>query len=137
MSAASSSLKIGDLSKLSGVKAVTIRYYEKMGLLPSPLRTAGNYRSYGPAHLARLRFIRRCRDLGFSIKESRTLLELASNREQQCAEVDRITDEHLRDIERKIADLTRLAEELRRIASSCRAGRRIADCRILEALTSN
>jgi Cu(I)-responsive transcriptional regulator len=129
-----SRLGIGELSKVTGIKVVTIRYYEKEGLLPEPARTSGNYRIYTRTHARRLRFIRRCRDLGFTIGQIRNLLDIASDKEQKCAEVDRITAAHLNDVEQKIADLERLADELRRISTSCKADRRIADCRILEAL---
>src|SRR5438270_390209 len=83
------------------------------GLLPAPPRTSGNYRAYGADHLNRLRFIRRCRDLGFTLDQVRDLLRLSSREDQPCAEVNRISAEHLTEIEHKIADLARLADELR------------------------
>jgi Cu(I)-responsive transcriptional regulator len=129
------SLSIGDLAKATGTKAVTIRYYEQAGLFSPPPRTAGNYRAYGPGHLARLRFIRRCRDLGFTLDQVRNLLRLSSREDSDCAEVDRITAEHLAVIEKKIVDLGRLASELRRIARRCPGNGRIADCRIIDALS--
>ena len=126
---------IGDLAKATDTKVVTIRYYEKIGLLPPPPRTAGNYRAYRPEHLQRLHFIRRCRDLGFALDQVRSLLSLTSRRDQDCSEVDRITADHLTAVERKMADLASLAEELRRIGGACHGGRPVADCRILEALS--
>ena len=72
-------MKIGDLARAAGTRVVTIRYYEKVGLLPVPDRTEGNYRTYGAPALDRLRFIRRCRDLGFSLEQVRGLLALASD----------------------------------------------------------
>jgi DNA-binding transcriptional MerR regulator len=128
-------LTIGDLAKATDTKAVTIRYYEQAGLLPAPPRTAGNYRAYGGEHLRRLRFIRRCRDLGFTLDQVRDLLRLSSSEDYACAEVDRITAAHLSAIETKVADLGRLAGELRRIASQCPGNGRIADCRIIDALS--
>ena len=128
-------LSIGDLSKATDTKAVTIRYYEKIGLLPSPGRTSGNYRAYEVEHLDRLRFIRRCRDLGFTLDQVRGLLSLSSQEDRDCCEVDRIAAAHLTATEEKIADLTRLACELRRIISRCQGGGVIADCRIIEALS--
>lgn len=130
-----SGLKIGQLAKVTDTKVVTIRYYEKIGLLAPPRRTAGNYRAYEPRHLERLRFIRRCRDLGFTLDHVRDLLRLPCDEDQKCTEVDRIAVEHLFAVERKIADLERLADELRRIGSLCKGGGRIADCRIVEALS--
>ena len=103
--------------------------------LPAPPRTSGNYRTYGADHLNRLRFIRRCRDLGFTLDQVRDLLRLSTQENQPCAEVNRISAEHLAEIEHKIADLTRLANELRRINGRCQGGGLIADCRIVEALS--
>lgn len=128
-------LKIGDLAKETGTKVVTIRYYEKIGLLPAPERNQGNYRTYERAHLDRLRFIRRCRALGFSLDQIRDLLALASDAKRSCHEVDKLTADHLAEVEAKIADLTRLAQELRRISRRCSGGGTIANCRIIEAIT--
>ena len=128
-------LSIGDLAKATGAKVVTIRYYEQIGLLPAPSRTEGNYRAYDQAHMRQLRFIRRCRDLGFTLEQVRDLLGLSSQETQACAEVDRITAEHLMEIEEKILDLKRLAKELRRLSKCCQGDGLIADCRIIEALS--
>lgn len=128
-------LSIGDLAKATGTKVVTIRYYEKIGLLPVPPRTTGNYRAYDTGHMHRLRFIRRCRDLGFTLDQVRDLLSLSNREDQDCAEVDLIAAAHLAAVERKLADLALLADELRRIISRCQGGGRIADCRIIEALS--
>ena len=100
---------------------MTVRYYEQIGLLPVPSRTAGNYRTYSNEHMRRLRFIRRCRDLGFTLDQIRELLRLSSQKNEDCAEVDRITAEHLAEIEQKISDLKRLAKELRRLNNCCQA----------------
>ena len=127
-------LKIGDLGRATGTKVVTIRYYEKIGLLPAPDRSVGNYRTYDAGALERLRFIRRCRDLGFSLDQVRELLGLASDVARPCAEVDEITASHLADVERKIADLQALAQELRRISATCNGGGTISNCRILDAI---
>jgi Cu(I)-responsive transcriptional regulator len=128
-------LSIGELSKASGVKVVTIRYYEQIKLMPSPLRTEGNYRAYKLDHLHRLQFIRRCRDLGFTLDQVRELLRLSLQAKRDCSGVDQITAKHLQDIERKIVDLKSLAAELRRINRQCPGNGTIADCRILEALS--
>jgi len=130
-----SPLTIGDLAKATGTKVVTIRYYERIGLLPPPERTGGNYRAYEPMHLDRLRFIRRSRGLGFTLDQIRELLRLSSQEGKACVEVDRIAAAHLAETEEKIADLTRLAARLRRIISRCEGGGVIADCRIIEALS--
>ena len=128
-------LSIGEVAKATGVKIVTIRYYEQIGLMPAPTRTGGNYRAYSQEHIRGLRFIRRCRDLGFTLDQVRDLLRLASRKNEECSEVDRITMRHLADIEAKFLDLKRLAAELRRISECCRGDGLIADCRILEALS--
>jgi DNA-binding transcriptional MerR regulator len=104
-------LSIGDLAKATGTKIVTVRYYEQIGLLPVPSRTEGNYRTYNHEHVRQLRFVRRCRDLGFTLDQVRDLLRLSAQENQECAEVDRITAEHLTEIEQKISDLKRLASE--------------------------
>jgi len=128
-------LTIGKLARETGVKVVTIRYYEQIGLMPVTPRTDGNYRAYTLEHRRRLRFIRRCRDLGFTLDQIRDLLRLSSEKTQACAEVDRIAEQHRRAVERKLADLTRLAAELRHLSACCRGKGIIADCRIIEALS--
>ena len=126
---------IVDLAAGTGTKVVTIRYYEKIGLLPAPPRTAGNYRAYDDGHMRRLRFIRRCRELGFTLDHVRELLNLSADASQDCGNVDRITVEHLATVEDKIADLQRLAKELRRISHCCKGGGPVSDCRVIEALS--
>jgi Cu(I)-responsive transcriptional regulator len=126
-------LTIGAIADLTGTKVETIRYYERMGLLAAPARTSGNYRSYEPSHVARLSFIRRARDLGFSLDQVRELLGLADQKDRSCESVDTIAREHLAEVERKIADLKGLRRELDALISQCRHGT-IAECRILDAL---
>ena len=128
-------LTIGDLARETGVKVVTVRYYERIGLLPTPVRRgSGAYRSYESADLGRLSFIRRARDLGFTLDQTRLLLELAEQRDRDCADVDALARGHLADVERKIADLSALRRELRDLIESCRRGK-VAECRIIEALS--
>ena len=124
---------IGDLSKATNTKVETIRYYERIGLMPKPSRTAGNYRNYGEAELGRLSFVRRARDLGFSLDQVRALLGLSDDRSCDCAGIDRIANEHLREVDRKITDLTALRRELKAVINSCDGGT-VAECRIIEAL---
>ncbi len=130
----SEAFRIGDLGRLTGTKVVTIRYYEKIGLMPEPARSRANYRAYTKVHLDRLRFIRRCRDLGFSLEQIAELALLSSDTQRSCGEVDALTRTHLTDVEAKIADLTALADELRRISMACHGGTTISNCRIIEAL---
>lgn len=124
---------IGELASATDTKVETIRYYERVGLLPKPKRTAGNYRSYEADHLGRLSFIRRARDLGFSIDQVRNLLGLADQKERSCETVDAIARQHLVEVDRKIADLKGLRRELDAVIRQCHHGT-IADCRILDAL---
>jgi DNA-binding transcriptional MerR regulator len=126
---------IGELSKATGVKVVTIRYYEHVKLMPELARTEGNYRIYSREHLRRLQFVRRCRDLGFTLDQLRDLLRLSVQSRRRCSGIDRITANHIKEIESKIADLGRLAVQLRRIKNGCPGKGRIADCRILAALS--
>ena len=126
-------MKIGELARATGTHIETIRYYERIGLLPAPDRTAANYRSYGDAHRARLRFVRHSRELGFTIDEIRSLLDLSDHPERDCADADRIASAHLEQVEAKIAQLSALRDELTRIVGRCRGGL-AGDCRVIEAL---
>ncbi|MGN6551128.1 MAG: MerR family transcriptional regulator [Pararhizobium sp.] len=127
-------MTIGHLARETGTKVETVRFYEKSGLLPKPTRTEGNYRSYDQAHLNRLSFIRRARDLGFSLDQIRALLALSDDRDRSCAAVDEIAKEHRAEVERKIADLESLKRELDRMIDQCGCGV-VADCRIIESLS--
>lgn len=132
--AAATPLSIGALSKATGTTVEAIRWYERVGVLPAPARTAGNYRAYGTAHLERLSFVRRARDLGFTLDQVRELLRLADERSRPCGAVDRVAREHLEEVERKIADLEALRRELQSLIGQCRHGT-VNDCRIIGALS--
>ena len=131
---ATEQLTIGDLAKSADTKVETIRYYERVGLLPAPARTRGNYRSYSKEHLGQLCFVRRARDLGFSLTQVRALLSLSDQRRRSCEAVDTIARKHLAEVERKIEGLVALRRELDCIISQCSHGT-IAECRIIEALS--
>jgi Cu(I)-responsive transcriptional regulator len=124
---------IGQLARQTGTKAETIRYYEKIGLLQPPLRSEGNYRYYGEQDQRRLSFVRRARELGFSIGQVRELIAFGEHREHECSSVDDVVKAHIADITRKIHDLQALQSELERMIGNCPGGR-VADCRVLEAL---
>lgn len=126
-------IAIGGLSKHTGTNIETIRYYERVGLLPSPVRSAGGYRLYGTDHVKRLNFIRRARALGFSIGEVRTLLRLADERKRPCAEVRLVAETHLSDVRAKIVDLRRMERALRATVARCAEGRR-THCPLIETL---
>ena len=125
---------IGKLATATTVNIETIRYYERAGLIASPARTEGNYRAYCAADVTRLRFIKRTRDLGFSLQQVRALLSISGEREQDCDTVDAIAIEHLSEVDRKIADLQALRRELADAVASCKGGT-VAECRILEAFS--
>ncbi|MBP8220533.1 MAG: MerR family DNA-binding protein, partial [Aeromonadaceae bacterium] len=102
-------MKISRAAEASGCHLETIRYYERIGLLPQPDRTGSGYRVYGSADIERLRFIARGRDLGFSLEEIRSLLQLAGDEGLCCVDVDRLARSHLADIRTRLADLQRMA----------------------------
>lgn len=127
---------IGVLSSRTGCNIETIRYYEKIGLMPAPPRTAGGHRIYDSGHAKRLGFIRRSRELGFSLEQIQALLELADDAGYDCGTVKSITLEHLDDVRNKIKDLRRLERTLKTISSECEGG--IAPrCPIIESLYSD
>jgi DNA-binding transcriptional MerR regulator len=127
---------IGDLSARSGVKVPTIRYYEQIGLIAAPPRTEGNQRRYDQPALARLRFIAHARDMGFSMDSLKSMLRLAGHRDAPCADVDALVQDHLTEVDDRIARLTRLRTELAGMLSSHHHGT-VADCRIVEVLSDH
>jgi MerR family mercuric resistance operon transcriptional regulator len=126
-------MKISEAASASGCHLETIRYYERIGLLPRADRTASGYRTYDQTDIERLRFIARGRDLGFSLDEIRSLLQLAIDDNLSCAEVDRVAHAHLADIRARIADLQRMGNELERVITGCGGGQR-GQCLILSTL---
>ena len=127
-------LMIGDLAQKTGTKVNTIRFYEEVGLLPRPARTAAGRRTYGTDDVRRLTFIRHARALGFGTVVIRSLLDLAAHPEQSCEGASEIASQHLTDVKQRIKQLNALKTELGRMLVECRKGGRVADCRILEAL---
>jgi DNA-binding transcriptional MerR regulator len=132
-------LTIGELAEQSGVTAEAIRYYEREGVIPVALRTgAGQYRQYGSKDAQRLRFIRRARDLGFSLSEVRELLSLAeAGPAHSCMEVNRMSRAHLAAVDEKIEQLVSLRRELARVIGDCDGKPFVTDCRILDALNGH
>ena len=126
---------IGQLSKRTGVKIPTIRYYEQMGLIDAPERSEGNQRRYTKEGLNRLSFIRHSRDLGFSIEDVKQLLELSQHPDKPCNDAHSIAVLHLKDVPDRIAKLRRLERELKRI-SKCEVGN-VADCAVIETLADH
>jgi MerR family mercuric resistance operon transcriptional regulator len=126
-------MKIGEAATASGCHLETIRYYERIGLLPKTVRAGNGYRDYTVEDIDRMRFVTRGRELGFSLDEIRSLLGLAANASLSCSEVDRVARQHLTDVRTRIAELRRMARELERTIQSC-AGSSRAECTILGAL---
>jgi len=129
-------LTIGELSRATGVKIPTIRYYEQMGLMAAAERSEGNQRRYEPRERDRLSFIKHARDLGFTIEAIRELLELSAHPERPCADADEIAVRQLQIVRDKIAKLRPLEKELERIATRCH-GDQIRDCYVLQSLANH
>lgn len=128
------SYKIGALAERSGCLVETVRYYERIGLLPAPVRSANNYRAYSEDHVDRLLFIRNCRALDMSIDEIRMLIEIRDRPDSNCAEVNDLVDSHIAHITERIAALRALESQLRDLRSCCNTERASSDCGILHAL---
>lgn len=131
-----SKITIGALSRETGCKIPTIRYYEKIGLMPEPQRSAGNTRIYDHTHLQRLTFIRHCSELGFNQRSISDLLRLTDHPSQPCGAVTEIARTHLDTVNQQIAKLAALKAELENMIEACQGGR-IANCRIVEALADH
>ncbi|MCA8926587.1 MAG: helix-turn-helix domain-containing protein [Alphaproteobacteria bacterium] len=129
-------LTIGELAKRTGVNIETIRYYERIDLLPPPPRTPSGRRSYAESHVQVLAFIRRGRELGFPIADIRTLLRLAEPDDTSCAEVESIARAHLDSVRSKIADLMRLERLLSETVSQC-GGDGAPSCPVLDVLNAS
>src|SRR5215472_14872802 len=125
-------IQIGELSRRTGCNIETIRYYERIGLIPPPPRR-GRYRSYGAGDVGRLGFVRRARELGFTLDEVRALLGLAAGGGGACAEVQSLAASHLREVRRRIADLRRMERALAAAVRDCDAGED-PECPLIEAL---
>lgn len=127
-------LTIGEIARRSGVGIQAIRYYEREGLLASPRRTSGGYRQYAPETEKRLRFIRHAKDLGFSLKEIRELLELRVNPRSTCRDIKRRAEAKIADVDGRIARLEKIRGALVSLSNACRGRGPSSDCPILEAL---
>ncbi len=128
-------LSIGELSRQAGVHIETIRYYEKIKMLPAPPRTEGGRRAYEPEHTRTLSFIRRSRELGFTLDEIRALIGLNASKITSCAEVKELASSHLESVRAKLSDLTRLERILAQTVMQC-AGNLSSVCPVLDMLNS-
>ena len=128
------SLRRGELAKRTGCNIETIRYYERISLLPNPPRSENGFRRYEESHITRLMFIRRARGLGFTLDEVQDLLRLVDGGHYTCAQVQELALKHVDDIERKIEDLRRMERALTEMATQC-SGEKVPECPIIEILS--
>lgn len=128
-------MTIGRFAEASGVNIDTVRFYEREGLLPRPARTASGYRQYTPSDIERLRFIRRAKDLGFSLPEIAELLSLTANRASDMQGVKRKAEERLAQVELKIEELERVKRGLKTLIAACPGHGELDDCPIVAALS--
>lgn len=127
-------MQIGTLARAARCSVATIRYYEQIGLLPVPARTEGNFRTYAPMHLERLRTIRGCRALDLSLDEIRALLAQADGPAADCAGIDRAIERHLAHVDERIAALRRLRGQLQALRARCDGEHGLDACGVLRGL---
>ena len=129
-------MKIGELAAQTGCDVQTVRYYEREGLLDKPEREASGYRRYAAKHMARLHFIRHCRSLNLPLSEIRQLIAFADTPRESCPEVNALLDEHIGQVQRRIAELTALETQLVALRRECPGAGDAASCAILAAFMS-
>lgn len=129
-------MKIGELASAAKCTTETIRFYEKAGLLPATERTGGNYRSYGPAHAERLRFIRNCRALDMNHEEIRMLLAVTDTPAVDCGAANTVLDAHIRHVDVRIEELSQLGRQLNELRQQCQANQALDTCGILRGLAT-
>ncbi len=127
-------LTSGELAKIAGVNVETLRFYERKGLLPKPPRRVSGYREYPPESVARIRFIKRAKELGFTLREIKELLALRVTRGTTCADVRERAQDKVLDTQQKIADLQAIEKALKKLVSTCRGRGPANQCPILEHL---
>ncbi|HEY0309759.1 MAG TPA: MerR family transcriptional regulator [Luteimonas sp.] len=128
-------MKIGTLAKRADVAIDTVRYYERQGLLPAPVRLASGYRDYDDGDVSRLRFIRRAKALGFTLAEIRELMELSARRDDDMAGMKSAAQQKLADVDAKLAELQRIRQGLTDLVASCPGHGALEHCPILDALS--
>ena len=130
-------MQIGRLARHAGVAIDTVRYYERQGLLPAPKRRASGYRVYGAGDIARLRFIRRAKDMGFSLQEIADLLRLSEDRHADRAHVRALAEQRLDDIDRRLLDLQAMRNSLKQLVGACSGHGTLDGCPIIESLSGH
>lgn len=129
-------MRIGELGQATGVGSETIRYYERAGLLPAPGRQVNGYRAYGPAHVARLAFIRHCRALDMPLADVRRLLDFMDRPQNDCGDVNRLIDAQLARVRARLKSMRALERQLGQLRTRCNAQHAIAECGILNELVT-
>jgi Cd(II)/Pb(II)-responsive transcriptional regulator len=129
-------MKIGELAQVAQCTVETVRYYEKAGLLPETVRTAGNFRVYGPDHVERLRFIRNCRALDMSHEEIHTLLGLADRPQDGCGAINTVFDAHIAHVNERIKELSHLKRQLQALRERCQSEQSADGCGIVQGLVA-
>jgi Cd(II)/Pb(II)-responsive transcriptional regulator len=128
-------LKIGELAERTGCLVETIRFYERKGLLPAPVRSDGNYRLYNDVHVDRLQFIRHCRSLDMSLEEISMLLDFRDAPDQNCAGVNAVLDKHIGHVADRIEELKTLQAQLKQLRGQCQSTQSTRECGILQGLS--
>lgn len=129
-------MKIGELAKLTGCSVQTIRYYEKENLLKSQARSEGNFRLYDTSAVEQLLFIKHCRSLDLALSEVRQLIELNQSPGTHCDDVNNMIDDHIEQVEQRMAELERLRQHLTALRDSCSTKRTVEECGILKNLSA-
>jgi Cd(II)/Pb(II)-responsive transcriptional regulator len=129
-------MKIGELAKMALCSVETIRYYEKEALLPQTVRSEGNFRVYGAAHVERLRFIRNCRNLDMSHEEIRSLLALTDMPQDGCGGINDVFDQHITHVDQRIKELVQLKQQLTTLRQRCQVDQSQQNCGILKGLAA-
>jgi len=130
-------IKIGELAKRTDCSVETIRYYEKLGLLPEPSRSDSNYRLYNEAHIERLQFIRHCRTLDMALDEVQVLLKYRDTPAEDCGDVNAMLDDHIHAVEIRMQELMQLKRHLTTLRQQCTSTASTASCGILRALADH
>ena len=130
-------MKIGEVAREAGVGIDAVRFYERQGLLPEPPRRPSGYREYAPDAVLDLRFIKRAKELGFSLREISELLSIGREPTATATDVKKLAEEKLTDLEDKIRSLQRMKRALRKVAESCPGRGPTSDCSILRSLTAD
>lgn len=129
-------MRIGELGQATGVDIETIRYYEKLGLLPAPARSGNGYRAYGAAHLERLAFVRHCRALDMPLAEIRRLLDFVAHPDADCGDINRLIDDQLARTRARLKSMRALEKQLIALRARCEVGHVAAECGILHELVA-